>query len=130
MTPISDDGQGGQPQTIESEGLRMSYWVALVKEGERVTVPHFEAEGGTYVVGGSTEARLNVTYNYSEIWSVRTIDGLTGADSIPLLEEQVHQLGTQQYRDYWAPTKGNVGYMCSILLAWARRHPTAIWEVD
>lgn len=109
----------------------MSYWVSLVDaNGDCVTVPHFEGEGGTYVVGGTSNAELNVTYNYSRIWRVRDISGMSGSESEPILVEQVERRGTERDSDYWQPTDGNVGYMCSILLDWARRHPEARWSVS
>ncbi len=108
----------------------MSYWVSLKHAGTEffVTVPP-HSEGGTHVLGGTDEAELNVTYNYSTHWRVKDIDGMKADDTIPILEEQVALLGTARDEDYWAATKGNVGYMCSILLAWAKQHPDAVWEV-
>ena len=109
----------------------MSYDVGLLDdEGYLVSVPHFKEEGGTYQVGGSSVAELNVTYNYSGIWRVRDIDGLTGAESEPILAEQVERLGTDRSGNYWFATEGNVGYMANILLGWARLHPRATWSVD
>ena len=109
----------------------MSFDVGLLDdEGYLVPVPHFEGEGGTFAIGGSDYAELNVTYNYSEIWSVEEINGLTGAESEPILAEQVERLGTDRYWNYWTATDGNVGYMANILLGWARLHPDAKWVVD
>ena len=43
----------------------MSYDVELKdKNGNLVRVDR-HAEGGTYMIGGSTEGHLNITYNYS-----------------------------------------------------------------
>lgn len=109
----------------------MSFDVGLLDdEGYLVPVPHFEGEGGTFTIGGSEYAELNVTYNYSEIWSVEEIDGLSGAESEPILAEQVERFGVERDANYWIPTEGNVGYMANILLGWARLHPNAKWEVD
>lgn len=108
----------------------MSYWVYLHKAGteECVSVDrHFE--GGTQVLGGNEAAELNVTYNYSKHWRVKGVDGMKAYDTIPTLSDAVKRLGTERADDYWDPTPGNVGFMCSILLAWARQHPDAGWEV-
>ena len=110
----------------------MSYDVYLLKnkEGEPLKVPRFE-EGGTYAVGGINEAHLNVTYNYSKLFSVsEELDGKTAEDTIPILEKAVFKFGTVRTKDYWEPSPGNVGYACNILLGWARLYPDAIWEVS
>lgn len=127
----------------------MSYDIDLIKDGRPAAVPA-HAEGGTYVLGGTDQAQLNVTYNYSaryaevlvplpagegqplalQPFSVHAPQGQRAEDTIPWLEAVVAQLGTEQDRgDYWAATPGNAGYAASILLAWARLHPDGIWEV-
>ena len=89
--------------------------------------------GGTYAVlseGASYfDAWLNVTYNYSKIWGVYDIDGMTGAESISVLEAVVEENGTEQDGDYWNATPGNVGHMANTLLSWAREHPEGVWSV-
>ena len=113
----------------------MSYDISLVDPvlGSPVEViPH--EEGGTYALGGSNQAELNVTYNYSICYSLvgfslKAIDGLTGDKAALLLGEAVSRLGITQYEDYWAPTPGNAGYAAGILLSWANQHPRAIFEV-
>jgi hypothetical protein len=109
----------------------VSFDVSLLdSEGQLVSVPHFEGEGGTFAIGGSDYAELNVTYNYSELWRVKEIDGMTGAESEPILADVVERFGTERDGNYWLPTEGNVGYMANILLGWARLHPDAKWMVD
>jgi hypothetical protein len=110
---------------------KMSWWVSLHDvTGEIYTdVSKFE-EGGTFVVGGSTEADLNVTYNYGKLFDFKSLYGKTGEESIPLLEEAVKKYGTIQNEDYWEPTEGNVGFACSVLLAWAKQHPRGKWQVN
>lgn len=107
----------------------MSYYVCLKKHGETVQVKK-HADGGTYVVGGTTDAELNVTYNYSRHFRVLDLDGVTAYDTIPLLKILVEKFGTERDDDYWKPTEGNVGYMLSILLKWASKYPDAVWEVN
>ncbi len=108
----------------------MSWWVSLndPATSSLVTVERF-TDGGTYAIGGSTEADLNVTYNYGRHFDFNALDGKKAADTIPVLEEAVQRLGTEQDADYWNPTPGNTGHACAILLAWARQHPDAVWRV-
>lgn len=83
----------------------MSYDIRLI---DPVTREAIEAEarhlmqGGTYVQGGTTELWLNVTYNYGKHYrrvmgddGIRTIYGMTGAESIPILEAAAAKLGDE-----------------------------------
>lgn len=118
----------------------MSYDVDLIdQDGQLVQVEHHEADGGTYVVGGTNDASLNITYNYGSIYSLvdpdyeglaEQLDGKSALQTTAWLERMVAALGTHQYRDYWAPTPGNAGHALNILLGWAREHPDARWEVS
>lgn len=94
--------------------------------------------GGTYQLGGSNEASLNVTYNYSKICceafgcdtGIRTIYGLTGLESIPVLEGAISKLGNDVDADYWKPTEGNVKRALSKILTLAKMRPDGIWDGD
>lgn len=120
----------------------MSYWISLMDGagGEAVPceVPSF-AEGGTYAVGGTTEASLNVTYNYGECWRLvpgfegfrEQFDGKRAGETLDWLQAAVDVLGDRPYKpDYWAPTPGNAGHAAAILLGWARQYPDAVWRVS
>ena len=113
----------------------MSWWIYLEDDdGKNVTVDRHE-EGGTYCMGGTHEAELNVTYNYGVVFRLAGLDfkglqGMTGADATPILEAAVEKLGTSRFKDYWAPTPGNAGYALSIILRWAQEHPTARFRVS
>lgn len=118
----------------------MSWWVHLLdpETKETVEVPHHEGDGGTYVVGGTHSAELNVTYNYGELYrmvwgpnnTLTCIDGMSGARASIPLQNAVDKLGTRAYeKDYWAPTPGNAGKALSILLEWAKLHPNAVFSV-
>ena len=57
--------------------------------------------GGTYAVGGTRELWLNITYNYGRWYrrekafgkdGIRAIYGLTGAESIPVLQRAIDAL--------------------------------------
>jgi hypothetical protein len=93
----------------------MSYDNSLIdpvtKQTIVLTEPH-QLRGGTYQMGGTQEAWLNVTYNYSKHFyrvfparenngGIRFIYGLTGAESIPILKAAIKQLGDDVDDDYW-----------------------------
>ena len=122
-----------------------------------------QMRGGTYCIGGTTEAWLNVTYNYGVFYSrvfeprynpdheyaehnpkvakkygrelgylygIRSIYGLTGAESIPVLERAISMLGDDSNPDYWEPTEGNAKKPLCQLLAMAKMRPDGVWDGD
>lgn len=98
--------------------------------------PH-QMRGGTYKIGGTTEARLNVTYNYAKHYyrvmgekGIRTIYGMTGAESIPVLKAAIGELGDDVDPDYWEPTEGNAKRALCSLLALAQMRPDGVWDGD
>ena len=98
--------------------------------------PH-QMKGGTYAVGGTTEAHLNVTYNYGQHFydtlgedGIRTIYGMTGAESIPVLLAATEKLGDDVDVDYWEPTEGNAKSALFHLIAIARMRPDGVWDGD
>ena len=118
----------------------MSWWVSLVDDkGIPVQVENF-TDGGTYVVGGSVQAELNVTYNYGGILRSVGIDLHEGAgnihwrkasECIPMLEAGLAGLPDKQpASDYWLPTPGNVRVVIQRLLAWAKANPDATFKVS
>jgi hypothetical protein len=113
----------------------MSHWISLILNGEIVTVPCF-TEGGTFAVGGSSEADLNVTYNYAPLiykyfpGGLSSFNGKKAKDTIATLETAVKELGIQQDQDYWQCTAGNVGHTLNILLNWAKVCPDGEWHVN
>lgn len=120
----------------------MSYDITLndpvTKEPIVIDEPHF-MRGGTYQVGGSTELWLNVTYNYAPFYyredvfgekGIRTIYGMTGAESIPVLTSAIAALGDDADQDYWKPTGGNAKRALLQLLAFAQMRPDGIWDGD
>jgi len=57
---------------------------------------------------------LNITYNYAPHFrrvfgdnGIRSIYGLTAAESVPVLKRASEQLGTDVSDDYWQSTEGN-----------------------
>lgn len=140
----------------------MSYDITLndpvTKEPIQLDTPH-QMRGGTYAMNGTTEAWLNITYNYSrwyhkpgvfadtreESKGIRTIYGMTGAQSIPVLEEAIRRLNEdpddltpEEIREYeahdaggyWTPTKANAIKPLHQLLAFARMRPDGVWDGD
>ena len=95
----------------------MSYDIRIRrKTGEPVEFrqPH-NIIGGTYVIGGTTEARLNITYNYWRIFhrlfgedDIRTIYGMNIKDARNILVKAIARLGdAEQDEDYWKACDGN-----------------------
>ena len=140
----------------------MSYDIYLTDPVTREPLELEEAHymrGGNYALGGTTEAWLNITYNYA-VWyyrpgvfapteeeskGIRSIYGLTGAESIPVLKKAIEALEslTEDISDderrkyerqgatgYWIPTRANAIRPLYQLLALAQMRPDGIWEGD
>jgi len=118
----------------------MSYDIDLkdpvTKEVIEFDEPHL-MRGGTYAIGGTTEASLNITYNYGKHYhrvfgekGIRTIYGMTGAESIPVLEKVISELGDDVSDNYWEPTEGNAKRPLFQLIALAKMRPDGIWDGD
>ena len=141
----------------------MSYDISLIdpvtKEVLELDALH-QMKGGTHALGGTKEAWLNITYNYSpwyyksEVFPVaddgkskgiRAIYGMTGAESIPVLRNAITVLEhiTEDISDderkeyekqgvagYWIPTRINAIRPLYSLLAFAQMRPDGLWEGD
>ena len=140
----------------------MSYDISLcdpvTHEPLEADVPH-QIAGGTYAVGGTRELWLNITYNYArwyykdgifpkkdgEIRGIRTIYGMNGAESIPVLRnaicaleglaENISDAEREEYEShgatgYWLPTRENAIKPLYSLLAFAQMRPDGIWTGD
>lgn len=118
----------------------MSYDISLLDPITKKIVefeqPHCR-KGGTYQAGGTCEAWLNVTYNYSKHYrkvfgdkGIRTIYGMTGEDSIPILEKAISLLGNDVADNYWEPTEGNAKKALYDLLTFAQLKPDGVWDGD
>ena len=139
----------------------MSYDIYLTDPVTREPIELEEAHymrGGTYALSGTTEAWLNITYNYANWYygpgvfgetadnkGIRTIYGLSGAESIPVLQNAIKTLEsiTEDISDeerreyerqgatgYWIPTRANAIRPLYQLLALAQMRPDGIWEGD
>ena len=91
-------------------------------------------------VGGTTEMTLDITYNYSDIINkvftndddcdyCYTLNGKSGAESIPLLKEAISKLNDDVGTDYWQATEGNAKRALYHLLAFAQMRPDGVWVV-
>ena len=118
----------------------MSYDISLndpiTKEVIEFNEPHM-IKGGTYAVGGTSEAWLNVTYNYADHFyrvmgenGIRSIYGKTGAESIPILKAAISQLKDDVDPDYWKATEGNAKKALCGLLSFAQMRPDGVWDGD
>lgn len=74
-----------------------------------------DLRGGTYEMGGSSTAWLNITYNYGKHYAeafgfrFRELHGKTVEEVKPLLAQAIRKLGTDRSDDYWEATPGNAG---------------------
>lgn len=118
----------------------MSYDISLCDAvtGEELELdePH-QMKGGTYALGGSTSAHLNITWNYGDRFrrvfgdeGIRTIYGTSGAESIPVLKEAAGKLGDEVDPDYWKSTDGNAKKAILQLIALATLRPDGVWRGD
>lgn len=119
----------------------MSYDVSLkdARTGETVELPiAHDIRGGTYQVGGTSRAWLNVTYNYCGILrsvlpegGLYELQGKTVEETIPLLKEAIEKLAPDDEEDYWKETSGNVRKALEGLLKLALASPIdSIWTVE
>ena len=111
-----------------------------------------DLRGGTFALGGTTEAWLNITYNYSSHFrrvfgdenislndweklfgsdtGIRRLYGMSAKESIPILEKAIDMLSTDEDSDYWKPTEGNARKALSNLLIMAKALPHGVWSGD
>lgn len=140
----------------------MSYDISLTdpKSGETIQLDELhDIKGGTYALGGTREAWLNITWNYGEhfyrvfaprpatdfdrrtwmgphrqdediVEGIRVIYGLTGEESIPILRAAREQLGSDATDDYWEATEGNAARALQGLIDLALMAPHGVWKGD
>ena len=127
------------------KGTDVSYDIKLTCPVTGATLeldePH-QMKGGTYAIDGNKDAALNITYNYAEHFyrvfleiqfsraGIRSIYGLTGAESIPVLQMAIAKLKDDVDQDYWKPTEGNAKKALTQLLALAKMRPDGVWRGD
>lgn len=113
--------------------------------------PH-QMAGGTYALGGTTKAWLNITYNYANYYydategdndfyrdgenkGIRGLYGKSGAESIPMLKRMIQKItdmypDLQTNDDYWAGCPCNAIKPLYQLLAIAQMRPDGVWDSD
>lgn len=116
----------------------MSYDISLSCE---LSEPH-RLRGGTYAVGGTTDASLNITYNYAPQFrrvlgdkGIRTIYGMSADESLGVLAAAVVMLDDDKDEDYWKATDGNakaalLDLMSLAMMAIRQGDGDAIWSGD
>jgi len=118
----------------------MSYDISLLDPVTRKTI-EFDSRhmiaGGNRAIGGTTEAWINITYNYGKHFrrvlgedGIRTIYGRTGAESIPVLKDAIAKPGDDVSHDHYEATEGNAKRALTGLLAFAQMRPDGIWDGD
>ncbi|RLG30155.1 hypothetical protein DRN98_07615 [Methanosarcinales archaeon] len=106
----------------------MSWDVELVCDCCRrpIELPYNFKDGGTYPIGGTNLATLNITYNYSRHLlqglgiPFENLKNMTPEQAEPYLQKAINYLGTDADSNYWEATKGNAGYALNILLKWVK----------
>ena len=109
----------------------------VTKEPIQFDKPH-NIFGGNMIVGGTAEAWLHITYNYSAHFKlafgndngVRGIYSKTGAESIPILKAAIDDLQDNVSDNYWDATEGNAKRALCGLLAFAQMRPDGVWNGD
>ena len=61
---------------------------------------------------------------------IRTIYGMTGAESLPVLDKAISELGNDVDPDYWKATEGNAKQALTQLRALAAMRPDGVWQGD
>lgn len=102
----------------------------------KLDAPH-HMRGGTYAIGGTPEASLNITYNYGKFYydlfgeeGIRFLYGKTAAGTIAHLKTAVLKLKDDVTSNYWDATEGNAKRALVQLLALAEMRPDGIWQGD
>lgn len=113
---------------------------------------------GLFTVQATTEAWLNVTYNYTQYFrdategdsrfygedvegkyvnmGIRGIYGKTGAESIPMLKDMAERIQSKVAtesivsNDYWTASAANAVKPIYQLLAFAELRPDGVWMGD
>jgi len=98
----------------------MSWWISVVdKQGNVVVTDKNREEGGTLQVGGTTEATLNVTYNYGKHFDFKKLNDMAVHDATVLMCTAIEKLNDDCDDNYWEPTEGNVKKALATLVEFA-----------
>jgi len=105
----------------------MGYFVEF-KDGDKVAMldkPHM-MRGSIIALGGTIEATLHITYNYSKLFrkvlgenGILELNGKKSEDIIPLLKNAIEKLSDDISEDYWEATEGNAKIALKSMLSLA-----------
>lgn len=110
----------------------------------------YHLETRTFTPALNTNAELNITYNYSHYYNetykdlgIRAIYGISGLDSIPMLEKMIENIKRKYLNDevenrtseygtsnYWDSTAANAVKPLYQLIALAKMRPKCVWDGD
>ena len=118
----------------------MSYYICLLDENEEVIKldkPRV-MRMGTMQMDGETEAHINITYNYGQIFrdtidkdqGIRWLYGKKAKDTVDTLITAMTRLKDDFSEDYWEATEGNAKLALMNLLELAWMYPDGIWDGD
>lgn len=115
----------------------MSWWVYLMDGNEIAELPDaWDLQGGTYALGGTDTAELNVTYNYSRFFyrvlgegGLRGLHGKPARETLPLIEQGIKRLKGDASEDYWEATEGNARKALEQMKAMSLALPECVWEI-
>ena len=93
----------------------MSWDIEICKNGVPIEFPNtVNISGGTYALGGTSVARLNVTYNYSCFFrahlhpdSLKALDGMTVETAMEHVDCALVRMTGEPDDNYWKTTEGN-----------------------
>lgn len=119
----------------------MSYSVSIINPdtGAILEAPiPLDLRGANYVVGGTTELELTITYNYHEhlqtalgVLGLDGLDGLAAHETWTLILAGIAVLDNDVVDDYWAATEGNAKLALINLLIMACVSPEGgVWQVQ
>lgn len=116
----------------------MSWDCCLVdKNGKPIVFDEpLDMKGGTYQLGGTQEAWLNITYNYSKIirnvlgYSLYDLNGKLVKETIPTIEKAISKLSEEdKTENYWDATEYNTKKALEDLLLLAKRCEDSYWMI-
>lgn len=118
----------------------MSYYICLLDENEEVIKLDKPKvmRMGTMQMDGETEAHINITYNYGQIFrdtidkdqGIRWLYGKKAKDTIDALITAMTRLKNDFSEDYWEATEGNAKLALMNLLELAWMYPEGVWDGD
>ena len=115
----------------------MGWWIYLEDENGKSCEVDSHSEGGVIAIGGSSDAEMSLTYNYSSYYyqyvdsekGIQWIDGKIGGETLERLMSARNMLTDNPSNNYWEKTPGNAGHALSVLISWVKQHPSGTWRV-